>query len=99
MIEFAHFTPEEQKAVDRIVERAGKVARDAGFGDRFDPVTLGMDLSACHADVPLRLADLADADGFDFAHDVFGIMRHMDRETGKLGGCFFPRYADLKKPS
>ncbi|MHB8927811.1 MAG: DUF6874 family protein [Bacillota bacterium] len=99
MIEFAHFTPEEQKTVDRIVERASKLARDAGVGDRFDPLTLQMDLSACHADVPLRLDALAAADGFDFAHDVFGIMRHMDRETGKLGGCFLPRYAALDRPT
>lgn len=41
----------------------------------------------------LDLERLAGFPDFDFAHDVYGIMRHMDRTTGKLGGCFLPRCA------
>lgn len=55
---------------------------------------LTMDLAACHANGrPLRLADLAAADDFNLAHDVFGIHRHLNRESGALGGCFVPRFA------
>lgn len=46
------------------------------------------------ASVPeLDLAKLLAAPMFDFAHDVCGIVRHMDRSTypGKLTDCFSPR--------
>ena len=52
-----------------------------------------MDLTAVHASNPLRLEELAAADEGNFGHDVFGIRRHIDRETGKLTDCFCPRYS------
>jgi hypothetical protein len=54
-----------------------------------------MDLDACHSNgCALNLNALAhEASDFDVLHDVGGIARHLDRETGKLGGCFSPRYA------
>ena len=90
-VEFADFTKEEQKVVDGIVARAAKALREQGR--RLDRASLHMDLSATHAKCPLRLRELLDADDFNFAHDVFGIMRHMDRSTGELGDCFLPRFA------
>jgi hypothetical protein len=57
-----------------------------------------MDLSACIAQgMPLKLRDLLMADEGNFAHDICGIRRHIDRTTGKLGGCFLPRFADVEK--
>ncbi len=51
-----------------------------------------MDLAATHANGnPLRLADLRDADDFNFAHDMSGICNCLDRETGTLTGGFSPR--------
>lgn len=51
-----------------------------------------MDLTACHANgMPLDLDKLASAPEFDFAHDVFGIRRHINRETGAIENCFVPR--------
>jgi hypothetical protein len=53
-----------------------------------------MDIQATIAQgVPLRLEELLAADAFNFAHDICGIYRHIDRATGKLGGCFSPRFA------
>lgn len=53
-----------------------------------------MDVTAVHANgCPLRLRELALADEFNFAHDVFGIRRHLNRETGRLGRHFVPRFA------
>ena len=53
-----------------------------------------MDLTAVHANGhPLRLEELACADEGNFGHDVFGIRRHIDRETGRLTDCFCPRYS------
>ncbi len=53
-----------------------------------------MDVTACHNHAHrLRLSDLAGADAFTFAHDLGGIYRHLDRETGQLRDCFVPRCA------
>lgn len=53
-----------------------------------------MDLTATHANgCPLDLDGLLVASDGDFAHDVFGIRRHINRQTGKLEDFFIPRYA------
>ena len=53
-----------------------------------------MDITACHANGnPLRLAELLSADDFNFCHDVLGIRRHINRETGQLENCFVPRFS------
>jgi hypothetical protein len=58
-----------------------------------------MDLTAAHANgCPLDLRGLILADAFDFAHDVFGIMDHIDRRTGQVLGFFVPRYAQANHP-
>jgi hypothetical protein len=55
-----------------------------------------MDILAAHANgCPLKLHALLEADDFNFAHDVFGIERHLNRNTGQLEHCFLPRYADV----
>lgn len=68
-----------------------------------DLLDIEMDLSATHANGnPLRLADLSKADDFNLLHDVAGIARHLDRNTGKLTGHFRPRFTDTvaeAKPS
>lgn len=58
--------------------------------------TLLMDLQACHGNgCPLHLAQMVHGDLFDLLHDVLGIRRHINRDTGKLEGCFVPRFANL----
>ena len=57
-----------------------------------DPVSLSMDLTACHCNgTPLNLRKLLDAPLDTFGHDVRGISRYIDRSTGKLTQCFLPR--------
>ena len=59
-----------------------------------DVRTFNMDLTVCHLNGnPLRLADMAEASARDVAHDVFGIRRYIDRETGKLTDFFTPRFS------
>lgn len=97
MVEFAKLTNEEEKAVERIVERAG--AMEEKYGHQLDRLSLEMDLEATHAKCPLELKRLAEFPDFDFAHDVYGIMRHLNRRTGELEDFFVPRCAipDPKK--
>lgn len=74
----------------RLVRRI--VARAKGKGMQIPD--LAMDLTAVHVnDTPLDLAAFVSGADFDFAHDVHGIHRHLDRTTGKLGDCFVPRFA------
>ena len=76
----------------QIARRAVKMAGDNGM--IYDQMTAVMDIDACHSNVcPLNLQDLLDADDFNFAHDIIGIMQNIDRTTGQLQNCFVPRYA------
>jgi hypothetical protein len=83
----------EQRVISEIATRAmGLAAR--WQGDLFTKQDITMDVTACHANgCPLRLEALRDADDFNFAHDILGIRRHLDRDTGKLGDMFRPRFA------
>lgn len=86
-------TDAERDLIIKIAHRADKEL----FGNRqqYDQKVLDtvMDLSACIAQgVPLRLDELLEADKFNFAHDVYGIRRHINRKTGKLENCFLPRF-------
>ena len=81
-------TEDDAELIAAIVNRA--VQEDS----RLDRTTLMMDLSATNANYcGLRLADLLAAPDYDFLHDIYGIYRHINRETGKLDGCFRPRYS------
>lgn len=55
-----------------------------------------MDITVTHCNgCPLKLADLLAADDFNFSHDIYGIRRHLNRDTGKLEDHFLPRFSDL----
>ena len=85
-------TKQEDEVIWRIVDRAQAMAIEHRV--EFDRLGARMDITAAHSNgMPLRLEGLLAAEPFDFAHDVFGIFRHIDRNTGQLGGCFVPRYA------
>lgn len=66
----------------------------AGVTDPADRLRHDMNLSACIAQgCPLDLERMADWPRmFDVGHDVIGIDRHIDRDTGTLQGHFLPRF-------
>lgn len=85
-------TKKEMKFIERIVERALKIAKDHEVS--CDKGSLLMDIEACHCNgVKLDLKKLLSFSNADFAHDVFGIRRHLDRDTGRLRNNFYPRCA------
>lgn len=53
-------------------------------------------LLLCHAVIPLKLDAMLIGPEYDFLHDIVGIQRHLDMKTGRMGGCFLPRYARLE---
>lgn len=97
MVDF-NVSDDDRASIGKIVDRT------LGILDRISPlakrdlrnrrINLMMDLTACHLNGnPLRLADLAQADDFNVIHDVGGISKHIDHDTGKLTDCFLPRFS------
>lgn len=84
-VEFAVLTKEECKYVDAIIRRAQDTLKE------IDALDLEMDLTAVHKTNPLDLKALSEFPAFDFAHDIYGIMHHLDRKTGQLTRFFSPR--------
>jgi hypothetical protein len=81
------------KAIRAIARRA----RDLLLDHKIDrpALDIAMDIQATHCNGnPLRLSDLLGADDFNLLHDVSGIARHLNRDTGKLEGFFSPRFSD-----
>jgi hypothetical protein len=76
----------------KIAKRA--IALAAKHDIELKQIDIMMDIDACHCNgCPLKLVELLNASDFDFSHDVLGIRRHINRETGELIDCFLPRYA------
>ena len=69
-----------------------KIAR-RGAGNGLDFLTVALDVEYAHAQIPMDLGRLLLADDFNFSHDVGGIGRHINRETGQMEDCFVPRFA------
>lgn len=85
-------TKKERFVIAQIVGRAMCLCAENGI--KYDPVDCRMDLTACHANgCKLDLNKLLSFQEFDFSHDIFGIRRHLNRETGELEDCFWPRCA------
>lgn len=84
----------DRAIIKQIVDRAVALAKKNG-AIVFDSQSIKMDITATHANGnPLRLQDLLVAPDFDFAHDIYGIHRHLNRKTGKLMNCFSPRCSE-----
>ena len=83
-----HTTKKDALLIARIVKRAVKMF------PQLSALDMGMDITAVHLHgCPLKLGELLKAPDFDFAHDLYGIRRHIDRKTGKFRVAFCPRYA------
>lgn len=74
-----------------IAKRAVQMA--AKYDQKWKQSDAVMDLIAAHNDCGLRLTELLNVDDGNFAHDVFGINRHLNHKTLMLEDCFLPRYA------
>lgn len=88
-------TEKDQAIIDKIAARAFKSVKKArGKHMERDALDYEMDITAVHLNgCPLHLADLLKGDDFNFAHDIAGIERFLNRESGKLTRGFLPRFA------
>lgn len=81
--------------IAQIADRAVAVAKAASHETTDVPsfMRVFMCVGMAHQRSPLDLDRLLHGPLTDFTHDVFGIMRHIDLETGYMRDCFVPRYA------
>lgn len=83
---------DDAKTIREIAIRGRALAKK--HGTRIDHIHITMDVTAVHANgCPLDLRRLLAADDGNFAHDVFGINRHLNRDSGQLENHFRPRFA------
>src|SRR5262249_46816233 len=83
-------TATESAVVDLIVDRAFRLLPGS------DRRSLLMDITATiMGGCRMRLDDWLAADDFNFAHDICGIQRHLNRRTFQLEDCFLPRFAEI----
>ena len=84
------------RALDRLISTVAKRAHaqlvKQGLDYPYWQLLLDLEITHCNG-CELDLVALANASQSDFAHDISGIVRHLNRTTGRLGGCFLPRYA------
>jgi hypothetical protein len=74
-----------------IADRALKTLTAAGISTT--KLDCFMDIRYVNEVCPLRLCEMLDADDFNFAHDIFGIYSHFNRETKRLENGFLPRFS------
>jgi hypothetical protein len=75
-----------------ITDRAMTLAAEHG-NRRVRRMDIMMTLHFVHTQTPLRLSDLLAAKDSDFAHDVFGMLTHINGETGELDtASFCPKF-------
>lgn len=87
-----NYSKRDFNLIRQIVDRAQVEGVKRGGGPVMDRMAVTMDLEACHCNGnPLDLEKLLNAPRLDFVHDVCGIIRHIDRDTGALKNCFVPR--------
>lgn len=83
-------TKEEDALIKRIADRYQALMLQHKFKVRRPD--LDMDIAACHYNgCMLDLEKLLAFDDFNLSHDVTGIIRNLNRRTGKLGNFFLPR--------
>ena len=82
----------DRATIATIYSRYTSMCRTHGTtpADRLD---VEMTLFFANEQYPLDFERLATFKDFDFAHDVFGMLRHMDRPSCKLQNFFVPRCA------
>lgn len=93
MIRWSDLTREEFDVAEEIATRAVDLYKRSADGRAIKKMEFVMDVCACHLKCPLDLFRLLASDDENFAHDIFGIRRHINRETGELNDCFLPRFA------
>ncbi len=82
---------ENLQTISRIADRGLAVLQSVGVDA--DKLSVFMDIDNANHVCPLDLDKLEAFDDGNFAHDIIGIYRHLNRETQQLENYFTPRCA------
>lgn len=83
---------DDQYLIMLIMERVQTI--DGWVYGGLDLMDLEMTIYATHLNgCPLDLQKLLDSEPFDFAHDILGMIRHINKDNGSLNNFFVPRCA------
>lgn len=84
--------------MEGVVQRA--VFHYSEFGVVLDPLRLMLDLSAAKSSIPtINFEALLESEDDDFAHDISGVIKNLNRETGHLENNFLLRCVRCKDDS
>ncbi len=86
----------DDATIRKIAKRAARLYQDLYPCEKQPPqLHWAMTIAAAHANgCPLRLEALLEADDGNFGHDVFGLDRFIDKDSGVVpANKFWPRYA------
>lgn len=87
-------SPADQNRMDVVKKRLSALGYTGAYATE-----LCMSVQAPHANgTHLNLEQLIKLDDRSFLHDVFGLDRHVSRETGQIENCFVPRCGFLAEP-
>lgn len=92
-------TDEEKEGIEKIASRALRFIEEnsadlAPWVRKLTRTEIEMDITAAHCNgCRLDLTKFLNFPASDFGHDLFGIGRYLDRDTGELLECFVPRCA------
>jgi hypothetical protein len=89
MIDWNKLTKDDDAIITKIAKRGIALLKENKMRGSFSD--LSMDISAAHINSPLNLEKLLAFDDANFGHDVFGIRRFINRDTGELTQYFSPR--------
>lgn len=89
----------DMQLINDIVTRVQEeFATKRGYSS-FDVLGAVMDLELTHYFYPLRLEALKAAMWSHLIHDIAGIKKHLNRDTGELRDGWTPRYIDSENPA
>lgn len=80
----------DHRLISKIGHRAAELYKLYGINSE-PAIDFMLDIERMECDLDLQA--LLDADEANFLHDIGGIRRHLNHQTGELQDCFWPRYA------
>jgi hypothetical protein len=78
----------ELELIGAIVERYVEIIKPER-----EKTAILMDVMLTHYTIGLKLEEMVNGPQYDFVHDMMGIQKHLDRQTGAMLDCFLPRFA------
>ena len=87
----------EYELITIIAKRTLQIFREMEIDPSLDQQDIAISLHLCNEFCPLDLERFAKGEPFHIVHDILGILRHLNHNTGLLEDCFVPRFAKYEE--